>query len=534
MDFFFAILPILLLIVLLTKPRPLASHVALPLAALVLLVLKATWFGASAAGLGADVVLGLLEALTPITIIWGAVFLFKTMEHSGGMDVVRRWLNGVSDNPVAQLMIIGWAFAFLIEGASGFGTPAALAAPLLVAMGFPPARTAVLTLMMNSVPVSFGAVGTPTWFGFAPLGLSEADVLTVSFKTAVLHAIAAFVIPPVALSFLVSWKQILRSLVFIVLSVMSCSVPLVLLARINYEFPALVAGAIGLLLTVWLAHARVGLRRDDGTPDHETGNSPGVGELVKATFPLWGTVVILVVTRIHQLGIKELLNLEAPSFSLSLGFLGELSVSAAAVLHLNGAFGVGGGDGAWTYKTLYVPALIPFFVVSIAAFLLYRMDRTVVRRVVSESGQRMVRPVLALLGALVLVRLMMSGGGSALVQLIGAKSAAMVGPLWPWFAPYLGAVGSFFSGSATISNLTFGGIQASIADNLSLNQTTILSLQSLGGAMGNMVCINNIVAVCSILGLTNREGFILRRTTLPMVAYGILAAVCALVLFGFA
>jgi lactate permease len=52
--------------------------------------------------------------------------------------------------------------------------------------------------------------------------------------------------------------------------------------------------------------------------------------------------------------------------------------------------------------------------------------------------------------------------------------------------------------------------------------------------MGNMVCINNIVAVCSILGLTNREGFILRRTTLPMVAYGILAAVCALVLFGFA
>ena len=88
--------------------------------------------------------------------------LNKLMQVSGAENVVRSWLENISPNPVAQLMIIGWAFAFTIEGASGFGTPAAIAAPILVGLGFPAMRVALLTLVMNSVPVSFGAVGTPT------------------------------------------------------------------------------------------------------------------------------------------------------------------------------------------------------------------------------------------------------------------------------------------------------------------------------------------------------------------------------------
>ena len=79
---------------------------------------------------------------------------------------MRKWLGNINPNPVAQLMIIGWAFAFMIEGASGFGTPAAIAAPILMGLGFNPLKVAMLALVMNSVPVSFGAVGTPTWFGF--------------------------------------------------------------------------------------------------------------------------------------------------------------------------------------------------------------------------------------------------------------------------------------------------------------------------------------------------------------------------------
>jgi lactate permease len=142
----------------------------------------------------------------------------------------------------------------------------------------------------------------------------------------------------------------------------------------------------------------------------------------------------------------------------------------------------------------------------------------------------MKKPILALLGALVMVKLMMVGGDKSSVMLIGSAFAGAAGERWQFFASYLGAVGSFFSGSATISNLTFSGIQNSIAQNLGLDRTIILSAQSVGGAMGNMVSINNIVAVCSILGIINKEGAILKKTFLPTILYGVIAAIAGYIL----
>jgi len=112
--------------------------------------------------------------------------------------------------------------------------------------------------------------------------------------------------------------------------------------------------------------------------------------------------------------------------------------------------------------------------------------------------------------------------------MIGRALADLIGLQWMFFAAYLGAIGSFFSGSNTVSNLTFAGIQVSIADSLALNRNTVLSLQHVGAGMGNMVCINNIVAVCSVLGLMREEGNIIKRTTIPVIIYGIIAALVAL------
>ena len=532
MDFFLAILPILLLVVLLTKPNPWSSHIALPFAAAVLYLVMLFWFDAELLRVNATVILGLLEALTPISIIFGAIFLFKTMELTGKMNVIRAWLNTISDNRIAQLMIIGWAFAFLIEGASGFGTPAALAAPLLVGLGFPPIRVAVLTLIMNSVPVSFGAVGTPTWFGFGQLGLSSEALQTVALQSAVLHFAAALIVPLLALAAVVSWQDIRRNLIFIYLSILSCTVPYVLLASVNYEFPALVGGAIGLTISVWLAQRRVGLSSEgEDTPSAHGTERVAFRSLIKASFPIWGTILILLLTRIDQLGLKALLNAVEPSAALSLGMLGQFSISPALVIGLSDVLGVTGSDGAWAYKTLYVPALIPFFLVSFVTFVLFRIERGVVREIIHQSWQRMVHPIIALLGALVMVRLLMTGGEAALVQEIGRSFATVAGEHWSWFSPYLGALGSFFSGSATISNLTFGGIQASISTSLGLATVPMLALQSVGAAAGNMVCINNIVAVCSILGIANQEGAILKQTLLPMLLYGLVAVVVSSLLF---
>lgn len=521
MDFAVSIIPVLILILLMTKPSGWPSHVALPLTALIVYLVKLLYFEDDPNQTNATVVKGLLSAWTPILIIAGAIMMFKTMERSGAMDVIRRWLNTVSENRVAQLMIVGWAFAFVIEGASGFGTPAALAAPILVSMGFAPLRVAVLCLIMNTVPVSFGAVGTPTWFGMGQLGLAEVELLRISVYSAIIHAVAAVVIPPIALLFVVKPKEVWRNIVFVYLSIASCVVPYVLLSRYSYEFPALLGGTCGFLITLAAASRGIGLAA--GSVSRSTVSpamSPGV--IAKATFPIWGAVLVLVMTRIPQLGLKSLLTSRTPAVEIRLGSFGDLSVSRAGVITLDRIFGA---NASWTFETLYVPAIIPFLLVSIVSFAVYRMSRSVIKDLFVDTYQRMVQPIIALFGALVMVKLLMVGEDHSMVMIVGNAFAHVAGDKWGFGAPFLGALGSFFSGSATISNLTFSGIQHAIADELQLDSSVILSLQSVGAAFGNMVSINNVVAVCSILGISHREGEILRKTIGPMLLYGLIAAV---------
>ncbi|QDU29270.1 L-lactate permease [Anatilimnocola aggregata] len=525
-DLIFAAGPVLLLIYWMTKRAPIPSAKALPLAAIMAYGVRLVWFGTDANLVNASVMAGLLVALTPIFIVWGAIFLFRTMEHCGAMDTIRHWLNHLSRNRVAQVVIIGWSFQFLIEGASGFGTPAALAAPLLVGVGFPPLRVAMACLILNSVPVSFGAVGTPTWFGFAQLGLTEEEFLAVAWKTALVHSAAACVVPLLAFRLLISWQEIWRNLIFIYLALAASVVPMFLLALVDDEFPAVAGGLIGLLVTVWLARHRVGLARED-EGEETSGATPTTRAVVKALFPLWATVLVLLATRIPAFGLRGLLTAAVPGWDFPLGSLGSLSISQSLVLSLRGIFGT---DTDWTHQILYVPSLIPFILVSIVSWRVLSAPAGTARSVWQESAAQMRNPILALLGALVFVRLLTVGGDKSSVILIGSSLAAATGDCWQYLAAYLGALGAFFAGSCTISNLTFGPIQDSIATRMGLDHTTILALQSVGGAMGNMIAIHNIVAVCSVLGLVNQEGEILKRTVGPMLLYGAIAAALAVIL----
>ena len=240
MSFVLSIFPIVLLIYLMVKRNALPSYVALPWIATLVMGVHLLHFNTDIVTISANVVSAIIAVQTPITVIFGAVLFNRFSEISGATDTMRKWLGNINPNPVAQLMIIGWAFAFMIEGASGFGTPAAIAAPILVGLGFHPLKVAMLALIMNSVPVSFGAVGTPTWFGFGPLKLSEDIILEIGSITAFIHSIAAFIIPLLALRVLVSWNDIRKNIIFIYISVFACVIPYFLLAQVNDEFPSLV------------------------------------------------------------------------------------------------------------------------------------------------------------------------------------------------------------------------------------------------------------------------------------------------------
>src|SRR5262245_13387618 len=191
------------------------------------------------------------------------------MRRSGAEGIISEWLKRVSPNPVAQLMVVGWTFPFMMEGASGFGTPAAIAAPLLVSLGFDAVGVTILTLIMNAVPVTFGAVGTPMWFGFSQVPMSPPEILSVSWKSALVHTVAALVVPIIALRFLVGWVAIRQNLLFIYLSILSCALPSLFLSRFNYEFPSLIGGAVGLCLSVLVAKYHVGLTHTHGAREVE-------------------------------------------------------------------------------------------------------------------------------------------------------------------------------------------------------------------------------------------------------------------------
>jgi len=527
MDFLLAILPIAVLIYVMTKKRSWPSYISLPVAAALVYFLSLVHFRLDPNLVNATVANGALSALTPISIIWGAILLSQTMRRSGAEGVISEWLKRVSPNPVAQLMILGWAFPFMMEGSSGFGTPAAIAAPLLVGLGFDAAGVTILTLIMNSVPATFGAVGTPMWFGFSQAPLSQSEILVVSWKSAVVHTIAALVVPIIALRFLVGWREIRQNLLFIYLSILSCALPSLFLSRINYEFPSLIGGAVGLCLSVLLAKYQVGLARTHA--DNEAGVAPPSQgrERMLAFTPYLLLIAVLIVTRVRFLPLRGWLNAESPAMALDLGSLGTFSVSIALVFRLDAIFGT---SSAWSYNALFVPALIPFVVVVLLSVPLLRTDLLTLKKVVADATHRLSGPSITLVGALIMVQLMTLGGDNAQTTIIGRTFAGVTGEGWPFFAPMLGALGAFFAGSATVSNLTFAGIQDSIARTLGFDRTSILALQSVGAAMGNMIAISNIVAVTSILGLKNQDGFVLKRTAIPLVAYALIAGIAGLLL----
>ncbi|WP_416191994.1 L-lactate permease [Neisseria sp. CCUG12390] len=526
MALFLSIFPIVLLIWLMVKKNSMPSYIALPIVAVLIYVIKIAYFGDDFMLLNATAASGLVSTLTPITVIFGAIMFNRMMETTGCIDVIRKWLANINPNPVAQLMIIGWAFAFMIEGASGFGTPAAIAAPILMSLGFNPLKVAIFTLVMNSVPVSFGAVGTPTWFGFAPLNLTPENILEIGKQTGIMHFFAGFIIPVIGLSFIVPWAEIRKNIVFVYISILACTIPYVALAMVNEEFPSLVAGAIGLLISVFAANHGWGLSKD--YPKDTNAEKVPFVQVAKALAPLGMLIGMLVITRIKQLGIKGLLTSSEPWFSFSLPGLSDITVTQSLTIVFGNIFGEAVSE---KYQTLYVPAWIPFVITVWICILLYQTKFKDAWTFYVGTFNQTKKPLLALMGALIMVKLMMVGGDDSMVKIIGKEFAAMAGDNWIYFSPYLGAIGAFFSGSNTVSNLTFGPIQQQIALDTGLSVTLILALQSVGGAMGNMVCINNIIAVCSVLGIDKAEGSIIKKTVIPMSIYGVIAVVVALIFF---
>lgn len=491
---------------------------------------------------------GLIIAITLLYIVFGALLLLATVISSGAMATIRSGFTSISPDRRIQAIIIGWLFGSFIEGASGFGTPAAVVAPLLLALGFPAMAAVMVGLIIQSTPVSFGAVGTPIIVGVGTgldggagvdarateLGLSyDGFIAEIGFQAAAIHAIVGLLIPLLIAVFLTgffgqrrSFAEGLKVWPFALYASVAMTIPYVLVARFaGPEFPALLGGLIGLTVVMFTSSKGFLMPKEtfDFGPrasweerwmgsvdtDHLGDLRSKKMGLVMAWMPYVTIAVLLLGTRLIE-PVQSMLRSDAPWVTLPFNDLLGTGISTE-------------------WQWLYSPGSV-FIATCLITYGLHRMSGEQIRNTWSVAGKQILGTAVALLFAVPLVRLLIRSGaeftdsGLASMPVTLAEGAATVaGANWPLVAPWIGALGAFVAGSNTVSNLTFSLFQFATGNEIGVPPEQVVAAQAVGGAGGNPVAIHNIVAASATVGLLGREGDLIRKTML-ITAYYCLAA----------
>ncbi|HMR52991.1 MAG TPA: L-lactate permease [Amaricoccus sp.] len=482
---------------------------------------------------------GVVTAVSLLYIVFGAILMLYTLEESGGIRSIRRGFTSISPDRRVQAIIIAWLFGSLIEGASGFGTPAAIAAPLLVAVGFPAMAAVMVSLIIQSTPVSFGAVGTPILVGvrtglvdqplveqaIAPMAFHD-YLMQIAAKVAMIHGLVGFLIPLILVGMLTRFFGTNRSFVegfriwkFALFAGLAFTVPYwIIAATLGPEFPSLLGGIIGLLIVVPAAKRGFLIPKEtfdfpprnqwdeawvgklDDLEDHNA-NKP-LMPLLKAWAPYVVVVILLVLTR---------------TIAPIKGFL----VSPAVTIALDDLFGSGINARV---QLLYLPGTV-LILASLFTYFYHGMKASDYGKALRSSGSTMMAAAPALLLAVPMVQVFLNSASDTLASMpivLAEGVSSAVGQAWPMFAPWIGAMGAFVAGSNTISNMMFSLFQFSTATSIGLGAAgagTVVALQAIGGAAGNMICVHNVVAASATVGLTDREGELIRKTLIPMAYY---------------
>ena len=535
-----ALTPILLVLIFLMMMR-LPAIKAMPLSWLVHALLAIFVWQVPLKIIGAASIEGLIIAASVLWIIFGAILLLNVLKTSGALESIRSSFMQISKDRRVQAILIAWVFSGFLEGASGFGTPAAICAPILIAVGFPPLAAVVLALIGNGIPVTYGGIGTTFLVGTTQ-GLQQAAatapivsqylsstplsefVHIVSTKSALLNIIPGSLIPLFISVFLTrffgpnkSWKEGFAVWKYALLAGISFTGISVLIATFaGPEFPSLFGGLITLIIMIPIAKKGFLLPKEvwDFEKHPETNlttlETSDPMPLWKAWLPYILVTLLLVFTRLRFLPFKNWLSNVLVGWSNILGT--EISTS---------------------FAPLYSPGFI-LIITALLVMIFYRLSGKQIKNTFSISGKSILISGVTLGTAVPLVRIFINSsfntaGFDSMPIALAATMAEALGPLWPLVSPFIGALGAFVSGSATFSNLMFTLFQFGAAIQNGLDPVNIIALQTIGAALGNMICVVNVVAAASVVGLEGQEGRIIRYTIGPSLVLCLLVGVMVLV-----
>lgn len=562
-----AFIPILIALILMVGLRWPSTR-AMPLAWLSAAVLAFAVWDLDVIRIAALSVQGFITAFGVLIIVFGALLIYYTLQASGAMETIQAGMQKITPDRRLQAIIIGFMFGAFIEGAAGFGTPAALAAPLLMGLGFPPLCAAIICLVFNSVPVTFGAVGTPVIQGFKPIQDIAFEVLKtidpqavpadvynhIGQFVSVMHLPMLFLLPIGMLGFMTrffgknkSWKEGFAVWKYCIMASVCFGIPYIAISwTLGPEIPSLIGGLLGLGVLVYLTKKGICVPKDVWLFEDRTHwaadwsgtiTAENVHEFkehmsqVKAWMPYILCGLFLVLTRVPQFGLKSIIT--DPMFNLGLS-------------------NILGVEGVNSYiAVLNLPGTIPFILVSIITIFIHGMMKddeigsNKVSRAWGTAIAKMKAPTIALLSAVALVSifrgtdattveaLLYNGRGVSMPLAMAIEISRLTGDSWALLASYIGGLGAFITGSNTVSDLLFANFQWDVAETLGYDywqSIYILAAQGVGGAMGNMICVHNVVSVCAVLGMIGHEGAIIRKTFWPFLVYGIPTGIIAFLL----
>jgi lactate permease len=482
---------------------------------------------------------GFFYGMWPIAwIIVATVFVYKVSVRSGQFDIIRSSIVALTDDRRLQMLLIGFSFGAFLEGAAGFGAPVAITAALLVALGFNPLYAAGLCLIADTAPVAFGALGIPVIVAGQVSGLDPFSIGAMAGRQLPFMSIAL----PFWLVFIMDGKKGVRE-TWPAALVAGGSFAVTQYFTSNFMGPELpdVASAIvslvslGLFLKVWqpkmsfapsvsgngtASFGGGGAGMAGGFSPSRTPSPYSTGTIVRA----WSPFLFLTATiTVWGLGAFKALfgakgALAATTLSFHMPLIDRLIIRDAPVvatptpldvvfrLDLVGATGTG------------------ILLAALMAIVFLRMPAKTALDTFAETLRDLRRPILSIGLVLAFAFVENYSGMSVTMALLLAKTGAA----YPLFAPLLGWLGVFLTGSDTSSNALFAALQATTAHQIGVSDILLVAANSTGGVAGKMISPQSIAVACAAVGLIGRESDLFRFTLKHSIGLAVIAGIITL------
>ena len=437
---------------------------------------------------------GMLKALVPILfIILMAIYSYNVLLQTKKIEVLKQQFSSISTDKSVQVLLITWGFGGLLEGMAGFGTAVAIPAAILISLGFRPVFSALVSLIANSVPTAFGAVGVPVIVlaqetGLPVIPLSTAVVLQLSVLMLLVPLVITFLADP-------RMKALPKNLLLsLLVGGVSLATQYLAARYIGAETPAIV-GAIASIIVIVVIGKLTGKGGEKPIPMTYSG-----GEVFRA----WAVYVLIMV----------LILFTSPLFPAVREMLSGVCSSTMS-------FMIGGEERKYTIQWLTQGGVLLF----IGSFVGGLIQGGRVKDLLVLLWRSVVQLRKTIVTVICLVGFSSIMETSGMINQLAVALSAATGALYPLFAPTIGALGTFLTGSDTSANILFGKLQAGVAGHIGVDPNWLSAANTAGATGGKIISPQSIAIATSACDEQGKEGSILKAALPYALVYVVITGV---------